>query len=111
MTPYSHATYRRTFSNPKCYASFYPQFPKLAVELGLSSHFKYSCAMKNPLKPAEVPRRRGRSSLLLNDEVRLPAEPRQRTLRRHQIGRAHVCHPVTNAHIVCSLMLAKQKPI
>src|SRR3546814_13471796 len=79
MTPYSHATYRRTFSNPKCYASFYPQFPKLAVELGLSSHFQYSCAMKNPLKPAEVPRRRGRSSLLLNDEVRLPAEPRQRT--------------------------------
>src|SRR3546814_13122526 len=86
MTPYSHATYRRTFSNPKCYASFYPQFPKLAVELGLSSHFQYSCAMKNPLKTAEVPRRRRRSSLQLTDEVRLTPEPRQRTRQRHPEG-------------------------
>src|SRR3546814_9438493 len=26
-----------------------------------------------------------------------------------QIGRANVCHPVTNAHLVCSSMLAKKK--
>src|SRR3546814_1216534 len=26
-----------------------------------------------------------------------------------QIGRAHVCTPVTNAHLVCRLLLAKQK--
>src|SRR3546814_3354786 len=26
-------------------------------------------------------------------------------LRRLQIGRAHVCTPVTNAHLVCSLLL------
>src|SRR3546814_1729531 len=26
-----------------------------------------------------------------------------------KIGRAHVCTPVTNAHLVCRLLLAKQK--
>src|SRR3546814_937536 len=30
-------------------------------------------------------------------------------LERMQIGRAHVCTPVTNAHIVCRLMLEKKK--
>src|SRR3546814_4213984 len=25
----------------------------------------------------------------------------------HEIGRAHVCTPVTNAHLVCSLLLEK----
>src|SRR3546814_5500693 len=39
------------------------------------------------------------------DEIR---EPRQ--LRRGlQIGRAHVCTPVTNAHLVCRLLLDKKK--
>src|SRR3546814_8876768 len=28
---------------------------------------------------------------------------------RHQIGRAHVCTPVTNAHHVCRLLLKKKK--
>src|SRR3546814_7802202 len=32
-------------------------------------------------------------------------------LDRLQIGRAHVCTPVTNAHLVCRLLLAKQKMI
>src|SRR3546814_6443918 len=27
----------------------------------------------------------------------------------NQIGRAHVCTPVTNAHLVCRLLLEKQK--
>src|SRR3546814_5104405 len=27
-----------------------------------------------------------------------------------EIGRAHVCTPVTNAHLVCRLLLAKKKP-
>src|SRR3546814_1077149 len=27
----------------------------------------------------------------------------------HKIGRAHVCTPVTNAHIVCRLLLEKKK--
>src|SRR3546814_2372466 len=26
----------------------------------------------------------------------------------HQIGRAHVCTPVTNAHLVCRLLIAKK---
>src|SRR3546814_9908038 len=30
---------------------------------------------------------------------------------RDQIGRAHVCTPVTNAHIVCRLLLEKNKII
>src|SRR3546814_3817475 len=30
------------------------------------------------------------------------------TVRREEIGRAHVCTPVTNAHIVCSLLLEKK---
>src|SRR3546814_1030004 len=29
--------------------------------------------------------------------------------QRIQIGRAHVCTPVTNAHLVCRLMLEKKK--
>src|SRR3546814_6040995 len=28
-----------------------------------------------------------------------------------EIGRAHVCTPVTNAHLVCRLLLAKKKTI
>src|SRR3546814_1496945 len=27
---------------------------------------------------------------------------------RHEIGRAHVCTPVTNAHLVCRLLLEKK---
>src|SRR3546814_7754367 len=35
----------------------------------------------------------------------------RRLLRRarRQIGRAHVCTPVTNAHLVCRLLLEKKK--
>src|SRR3546814_10920643 len=29
----------------------------------------------------------------------------------HEIGRAHVCTPVTNAQLVCRLLLAKKKHI
>src|SRR3546814_8482880 len=29
---------------------------------------------------------------------------------RVKIGRAHVCTPVTNAHLVCRLLLEKKKP-
>src|SRR3546814_1203048 len=29
--------------------------------------------------------------------------------QRFQIGRAHVCTPVTNAHLVCRLLLEKKK--
>src|SRR3546814_9368663 len=32
-----------------------------------------------------------------------------RTLELLQIGRAHVCTPVTNAHLVCRLLLEKKK--
>src|SRR3546814_9147431 len=31
--------------------------------------------------------------------------------RKIQIGRAHVCTPVTNAHLVCRLLLEKKKNI
>src|SRR3546814_5322963 len=30
---------------------------------------------------------------------------------RGEIGRAHVCTPVTNAHLVCRLLLAKKKQL
>src|SRR3546814_6185850 len=33
----------------------------------------------------------------------LPRKPQQ------EIGRAHVCTPVTNAHLVCRLLLGKKK--
>src|SRR3546814_1449559 len=33
-----------------------------------------------------------------------------RKLQELQIGRAHVCTPVTNAHIVCRLLLEKKIP-
>src|SRR3546814_1345053 len=35
-------------------------------------------------------------------KAKAPAKPRA------QIGRAHVCTPVTNAHLVCRLLLAKK---
>src|SRR3546814_1520576 len=28
---------------------------------------------------------------------------------KHKIGRAHVCTPITNAHLVCRLLLEKKK--
>src|SRR3546814_2238346 len=31
------------------------------------------------------------------------------TSKRDEIGRAHVCTPVTNAHLVCRLLLEKKK--
>src|SRR3546814_9565459 len=34
-----------------------------------------------------------------------PSSLRRRHARRHQIGRAHVCTPVTNAHLVGRLLL------
>src|SRR3546814_1494169 len=38
----------------------------------------------------------------------LGIEPRS-ALQTFQIGRAHVCTPVTNAHLVCRLLLEKNK--
>src|SRR3546814_5461402 len=38
-----------------------------------------------------------------------PVEPDANTPADAEIGRAHVCTPVTNAHIVCRLLLAKKK--
>src|SRR3546814_10509769 len=38
-------------------------------------------------------------------EIRHIGEPD----RRAEIGRAHVCTPVTNAHLVCRLLLEKKK--
>src|SRR3546814_1089171 len=35
--------------------------------------------------------------------------PTLNAARANQIGRAHVCTPVTNAHLVCLLLLAKNK--
>src|SRR3546814_4821671 len=33
-----------------------------------------------------------------------------RAMSSGEIGRAHVCTPVTNAHLVCRLLLEKKKP-
>src|SRR3546814_12826760 len=38
----------------------------------------------------------------------LPREPAPRRKPAPQIGRAHVCTPVTNAHLVCRLLLEKK---
>src|SRR3546814_10537799 len=39
-------------------------------------------------------------------------ERRDQSVRaRRQIGRAHVCTPVTNAHLVCRLLLEKKKKL
>src|SRR3546814_7163751 len=53
-----------------------------------------------------------RTAALLSDEggeapeaPRVPAAP----LPEAEIGRAHVCTPVPNAHLVCRLLLAKKK--
>src|SRR3546814_1135275 len=45
----------------------------------------------------------------LGDDRILLGLPRLEQLRHPQIGRAHVCTPVTNAHIVCRLLLEKKK--
>src|SRR3546814_8650324 len=37
--------------------------------------------------------------------------PSSRRRRHPQIGRAHVCTPVTNAHLVCRLLLEKKQHI
>src|SRR3546814_10248221 len=33
------------------------------------------------------------------------ADPRREAISVYEIGRAHVCTPVTNAHLVCRLLL------
>src|SRR3546814_10411412 len=38
-----------------------------------------------------------------------PPYCRARGLRTGKIGRGHVCTPVTNAHLVCRLLLEKKK--
>src|SRR3546814_8052728 len=46
----------------------------------------------------------------IREELAAEAAPTFRRRRvRTQIGRAHVCTPVTNAHIVCRLLLEKKK--
>src|SRR3546814_4886554 len=44
-------------------------------------------------------------------QSRTPARGRgfARSSARRQIGRAHVCTPVTNAHLVCRLLLHKKR--
>src|SRR3546814_3374351 len=43
----------------------------------------------------------------ISEGLRFRAEER---LTLEQIGRAHVCTPVTNAHLVCRLLLEKKNP-
>src|SRR3546814_7567312 len=40
-------------------------------------------------------------------DVLVPPNPEYRPLVNAKIGRAHVCTPVTNAHLVCRLLLEK----
>src|SRR3546814_5015663 len=47
----------------------------------------------------------GAGSLLGHRIPRKRALPRGPYLTHEQIGRAHVCTPVTNAHLVCRLLL------
>src|SRR3546814_8619156 len=48
------------------------------------------------------------SDMALSRLEKRPAVYSPRLVRRPEIGRAHVCTPVTNAHLVCSLMLEKK---
>src|SRR3546814_6634634 len=41
--------------------------------------------------------------------VEAGAQGQHKIQRVYQIGRAHVCTPVTNAHLVCRLLLEKTK--
>src|SRR3546814_8562170 len=43
--------------------------------------------------------------------LRPPVDRVGDVVRQGEIGRAHVCTPVTNAHLVCSLLLEKKKHI
>src|SRR3546814_4722123 len=45
----------------------------------------------------------------LRNPGRIPADDQHMTLGQKQIGRAHVRTPVTNAHLVCRLLLEKKK--
>src|SRR3546814_9352522 len=64
---------------------------------------------------ADAGRHRGEAALHGGGRGRNgPGAPRlcavyARGARIHEIGRAHVCTPVTNAHLVCRLLLAKKK--
>src|SRR3546814_9479118 len=49
-----------------------------------------------------------RFAFLLETSFRRTTEQHVR-IHLEQIGRAHVCTPVTNAHIVCRLLLEKKK--
>src|SRR3546814_8560060 len=51
----------------------------------------------------------GSSMALVKLRSRLRTEGSRQITHSDQIGRAHVCTPVTNAHLVCCLLLSKKK--
>src|SRR3546814_9398314 len=58
------------------------------------------CAVPGGSRPDRIRHRRFR---------RAARRSERRSWDRREIGRAHVCTPVTNAHLVCRLLLAKKK--
>src|SRR3546814_435755 len=105
----AHVEYFRGIRNP------------VAVKIGPSVTPDQLLALVDVLNPDDEP---GRLSLIhrmgaAHIAYRLPPllDAVRRDGRRvlwvcdpmHEIGRAHVCTPVTNAHIVCLLLLEKQK--
>src|SRR3546814_8358465 len=59
---------------------------------------------KTPVLPDHLREHPRGSKPEMNDRDRQEVDP-------NQIGRAHVCTPVTNAHLVCRLLLEKKKQI
>src|SRR3546814_4934401 len=46
-----------------------------------------------------------RTTWMARERIESYADHYVQSTERHQIGRAHVCTPVTNAHLVCRLLL------
>src|SRR3546814_7900731 len=67
-------------------------------------HRRAARRLSRRLHRPDAPRPRGLDRLA--DE---PARRHPRPDGRREIGRAHVCTPVTNAHLVCRLLLENKK--
>src|SRR3546814_1228349 len=93
-----------------------PRHRRAAPRAGAADHLDERVRARRRHLPLPPGRRGGERHLGLRRR-RPPAvglraagalQPDQRVLPEGEIGRAHVCTPVTNAHLVCSLLLEKK---
>src|SRR3546814_9379410 len=72
--------------------------------------FPYTTLFRSSLLPGLSPMQKYSPFCTVNSLAAIPASASfSVTQGKAEIGRAHVCNPVTNEHLVCRLLLDKKK--